>query len=179
MSDQKITIDTRLSIQWRKRDVLQQTEQIDFKNASAIQLLDVLELQQSSTLLNSIENNNNQNKQSDLSRLESKIDLLILLFTRNQYKQYSNIPNYDVRLSADTLTIKTTETLELNQLVEIDIFFNQNCPEPIVLSGKIVAADHPNVLAISLCNLGQTSQTFLEKYIFRLHRKEIARIKQS
>lgn len=180
MSDQKILIDTRLSIQWHILETLQQTEQIDFNNAPVIQLLDVLETQQSSKLLKSISSDSYQGNPSELSRLESKIDLLILLFTRTLHNQQnSNIPNFEVSLSADTIYIKTNETFKLNQLVEVDIYFNQNCPEPMVYSGKVITSDHPDTLAISFLNVGQISQTYLEKYIFRLHRNEIARIKQN
>ncbi|MFV1983949.1 MAG: hypothetical protein ACC657_10460 [Thiohalomonadales bacterium] len=180
MSDQKILIETRLSIQWHILDAFQQTEQIDFNNAPVIQLLDVLETQPSSKLLKSISSDGSQSNPSEISRLESKIDLLILLFTRTLHnKQNNNILNFEVGLSADTLYIKTTETLKLNQFVEVDIYFNQNCPEPMVYSGKVITSDHPDTLAIRFLNVGQLSQTYLEKYIFRLHRNEIARIKQN
>jgi len=109
MSEQKIIIDTRLSLKWHLRDELINDEQMDFNNAPTIQLLDVLEAQQSSKLLKSINNKESQSNQSELSRLESKIDLLIMLFSRNQYnQQYTKIPNYELRLSADSLHIKTS-----------------------------------------------------------------------
>lgn len=177
MSDQKITIDTRLALQWQALTELRQAEQTDFINTSAIQLLDVLETQHYPKLLSS---NMTSDYQSDLSRLESKVDLLLLLYTRNQYnQQFSDIPNFYVSLSADTLTIKTTASLEKNQLIEIDIFFNQNCPEPILFSGKVIATEFSDTLTINFCNMGQKTQTYLEKFIFRFHRNEIARSKKN
>jgi hypothetical protein len=179
MSDQKIKIEVRLAIQWHLKQSLQQAEQLDFNNASAIQLLDVLESHQISHSLKSI-STSSQNNKSDMERLESKIDLLLMLFTRNQYnKSYNNIPNYDVCLNADGCVIKTSESIELNQLIEIDVFFNQDCPEPLIFSGKVIESESSDSLAIEFCNIGTLSQTYLEKYIFRQHRNEIARIKQS
>jgi len=177
MSDQKISINTTLSIQWQCQNVFQEAEQIDLNNASVIQLLDVFETHQHST---PIVNKSGQSKQSDLLRLESKIDLLLLLFTRNQHKQlHRKIPHYDVKLSADTLEITTTERLALNQLIELEIFFEVNCPEPLLFTGKVIATETTDVLAIRFINLEQFTQTYLEKYIFRFHRNEIARIKQN
>ncbi|MFV2059488.1 MAG: PilZ domain-containing protein [Gammaproteobacteria bacterium] len=179
MSDQKIKIDVRLSLQWQVLQSLQQTEQLDFNNTSVIQLLDILDSHQNHKSLKSI-SNDNQSHQSDLSRVESKIDLLLMLFTRHQYnKQYANVPNYDVSLTADGCEIKTSESIDINQLVEIEIFFNQNYPEPLVFSGIVVKAATEGVLAIHFTSVGASSQTYLEKFIFRHHRNEVARIKQS
>lgn len=172
MSDQKIQIDTRLTLQWHLVESTQKAEQIDFINAPAIQLLEVLESHQNTSVLKPIQN--------DLSRLESKVDLLIQLFIRDQYnKQVSNIPNYTVSISADSITIKTQETLKVEQIIELKIFFSQSCPEPLVFIGKVVTSNNPETLVIKFCNIGQLSQDFLEKYIFRLHRNEIALIKQN
>ena len=179
MSDQKISIDTRLAIQWRLCDDVQQAEQFDFNNAPAIQLLEVLETQQSPKLLKSI-SNNLQTKQTDLERLESKVDLLLLLFTRNQYQQQvSHISNYEVKLTADSICINTKNTLAENQLIELKIYFNQSCPEPLMLTGKVALSTNADTLIIDFCNIGNHTQSFLEKYIFRFHRNEIARIKQN
>ncbi len=179
MSDQKIKIGVRLSILWYPIETLQQAEQLDFKNDSVIQLLDVLELHQNSNPLKSV-SNSTQINQSELARLESKVDLLLMLFTRNQFKQQLNdIPNYDVCLTADGCAIKTSESISVSQLVDIEIFFNQNCPEPLVFSGIVVEPESPDSVTISFRNVGVLSQSYLEKYIFRQHRNEIARLRQN
>ena len=179
MSDQKIKINVRLSILWHPVESLQQAEQLDFKNDSIIQLLDVLDSHQNTKPLKSAVDAN-QTNQSDLARLESKMDLLLLLFTRNLYKQQLNdVPNYDVSLTADGCAIKTSESLSIDQLVEIKIYFNQNCPEPLVFSGIVVESESPDILAINFRNTGTLSQSYLEKFIFRHHRNEVARIRQN
>jgi len=187
MSDQKISIDIRLAIQWRFCNDVDYSNKIDFNNAPAIQLLEVLDSQKSPKLLKSISNTLQENSsgQSELARLESKLDLLILLFTRNQYtQQQNNLSNFEVNLTADTIKIKTTKsgiskTFVVNQLLELDIYFNQNCPEPLVFLGKVVALDNDDTVSINFYNVGSITQDFLEKYIFRQHRNEIAQIKHN
>jgi len=176
MSDQKIKVDTRLSIQWHHREQLQQAEQIDFINGPVIQLLEVLETQQSNKHLNNVEP---QSSKSEISRLEAKIDLLILLFTRNQTLLTNNINNYQVILSSDRIVINnSTDTIELDQFLKIEIYFNQNCTESVIFSGQVIASENPDSVTINFKNIGKVTQSYLEKFIFRLHRTEVARLKQ-
>jgi len=181
MSDQKITIETRLAIQWHLQQQLQHAEQTDFINAPAIQLLDVLETQQTTKLQGNV---NSQNHKSDISRVEAKIDLLILLFTRNQVKLNSSINNYQVSLSADQIVINSSDashigdTIKPDQLLEIEIYFNQNCTESVIFSGQVIASENQTSVIINFKNTGKVTQSFLEKFIFRLHRTEVARLKQ-
>ncbi|VAW94094.1 hypothetical protein MNBD_GAMMA22-2142 [hydrothermal vent metagenome] len=175
MTDQKISIVTRLAIQWQNLDELKPKEKSDFSNASAIQLLDILEGQSN---LHSFINSNNQTKQSDIARLESKLDLLLLMFSRSQYNhQYSHIPDFEVCLSAQSIQIKTSNEFKLNQFVEMNIFFNRNCSEPLLLSGTVTNVDSINGVSIKFDNIGELTQSFLEKYIFRLHRIDVARVR--
>ncbi len=176
MSDQKITIDTHLALQWYPIDKIKNAAQLDFDNEATIQLLDVLETQQ--TIKTPVPPTVNQSANSDITRLESKLDLLLMLFSRNLLNQkFKNIPNYDVTLSADMIHIKTTEAVTSNQVVELNIFFNQNCPEPLQLLGKFVESDRADTAMIVFHDIGHKTQTYIEKYIFRIHRNEVARIK--
>jgi hypothetical protein len=171
MSDQKISISTRLFLQWQIREQLQSAEQLDFTNAPVIQLLEVLES-------HAIVKIAGQSNSSDITRLESKVDLLLGLFTRNQFKQqYSDVPNFEVTLSADKLVFNTNNLLKVAQFIEMEVFFNQNSPEPLLLSGEVAAVDDDGGVVINFCELGKLTQGFLEKYIFKLHRSEIAKIR--
>ncbi len=175
MSDQKITIDTRLALQWHTVDKIKSAAQTDFNNEATVQLLEVLETQQISKIASST---TNQSSQTDMARLESKIDLLLMFFSRHLLSQnFKDIPNYDVTLSADMIIINTSELVTLNEMVELNVFFNQNCPEPLLLSGKFVESKLASTLKVDFHELGIKTQTYIEKYIFRLHRNEVARIK--
>ncbi len=175
MNEQKISVVTRLSIQWHVCDVLKQGEQFDFINAPAIQLLEVFDNQPSSY---SLSNNNTQIKQNDINRIESKLDLLLLMFSRSEFnKKYSKIPNFEVNLSSQSIKIKMTETFQINQLIEMEVFFNRYCPEPLLLSGIVSNIDNHNSVTVNFENIGKLSQNYLEKYVFRLHRIDIARAK--
>ncbi len=175
MNQQKISINTRLSIQWRVCNELKQAEQSDFINVPAIQLLEILDNQSN---YHSLFNINSQTKQSDINRLESKLDLLLLMFSQSEFNQkYSHIPNFEVCLSSQSMKIKTAEKFQMNQLIEMDVFFSRHCSESLLLSGIVSNIDSYNTVSVDFENIGNLTQNYLEKYVFRLHRIDIARSK--
>lgn len=175
MSEQKISILRSFTMKISLVDTIVESTILDEKNYQVLQILDMFNNDFTLAEENSVKN-------YELQRIEAKLDGLLLMMAQILSQQInSETLLCKTNLSADYLLIETEHIIDLNSNVLIELYLEQYCPQPLLLSGKVidVAAIRNGLmgLLIQFINIGSATQAYLEKLIFRLHRKQIAKQK--
>ncbi len=117
----------------------------------------------------------------DISRIEHKINLILDLVSQILVHHIDMPAPVPIRMSATGIQWRCEERLELGHDVLMDIYFYHNYPRPITLAGKVQHiekdGDGYNTWVI-FENLSDTVRQWLDKLIFRHHRRGIAYARQ-
>jgi len=113
----------------------------------------------------------------EIARLDLKVNLLLDLVGQLIYKQL-NIPEKSrVTVSGNEIEWQASDTPEPGLTVFVQAYIQHGTPKPLCFYGKVVSSqeDHDSgrarVRYVGLCG---SAQSWLEKLIFRHHRREIA-----
>lgn len=116
----------------------------------------------------------------ELKRQDLKIDLLLNMVGELLASKV-NIPSEKrLAFTASSLTCDKFEEAEhivQGNLVKVSIYISSLTPKPLILFGTIEKAESLGELLVSFSGINQTIQDYLEKFIFRQHRREIAQRK--
>lgn len=116
-----------------------------------------------------------ENRDSDLQRIESKLNVLLDLVARIFSVQVPLPPAIPLRLSATHVVIRGAGSLLPEQLVALEIYLHTKLPRCIHLLGKVAGdPDEDGNYTIALEPLSQALQDLIEKFIFRQHRRLVA-----
>lgn len=113
-----------------------------------------------------------------LDRLEAKIDLTLSLVTQLLRQQTSPPQPCPVVLRADSIEWIDREAPPTGSEVVISVWLSPQLPQPLVLPAAIADAEpHPDGIQIraALTRLSPESRDWLERTIFRYHRRAIQR----
>lgn len=117
---------------------------------------------------------------SDLARLEAKLDAIIQLFATLIKGSEEEAPVRLVTISANYLEWEDRQLdgLALQDRLWILLQIDPRLPQPLKMAGSVVQITYVENSAakirVQLDKLGEFGQQALEKLIFRMHRREIA-----
>lgn len=117
----------------------------------------------------------------DLTRIEYKMNLILDLVSQILVHHVDMPRMIPIRMSGTGILWKCDEPLNPGQYVLLDIYFYQKYPRPIVLPGKVQSAeksgDEYNTW-VSFEYINDSVRRWLDKLIFRQHRRGIAYARQ-
>ncbi len=114
----------------------------------------------------------------DLARIESKLDLLLDMVSHMLAEQLSLPPAVPVRLSA--VGIQWYQAGQLppqGRRVLLDLYLHRKFLKPLVMPGQVVQVqtqDGGGQVTVVFEDMPETVRNWLEKLIFRQHRRSIA-----
>ena len=117
----------------------------------------------------------------ELQRLDFKINIILELIAQLT-AQNSQLPEaVDIKLGSTLLQWSTAHLPPRpDQYVKIEIYPDPRYPFPVILFGKVTSVEpvlNDYQVTLGLCLADKQSQELLDKYIFRCHRRHIAKIK--
>lgn len=112
-----------------------------------------------------------------LVRHEIKLNLIVDILGELISAQFTLPPEQEVQLTTDSLTVLNPDerslALKENDFVRISLFITPELPKPVVLLGCIRSVE-TDKLSIGIEQLNMNARGYLEKIIFRYHRRKIA-----
>lgn len=117
----------------------------------------------------------------DLQRMDFKINI-ILEMVAQLASQNSQIPaSVDIKLSSTLVQWPVpTNPPEQGQVVQAKIYMDARFPFPVVIIGNVISVtpmESGYCVIVEHAQANACSLELLEKYIFRCHRRQIARMK--
>ncbi len=114
---------------------------------------------------------------SDIQRLEHKVDLLLFLLSQFMQQQQKPPAAQTLRLNSDSISWQTSEQFEVGQLVSITLYVHHTIPVPLCCQLEIVEQDTHWVFG-RLHNLAEEDMAAWSRWVFRQHRRTVAMNKQ-
>jgi len=114
---------------------------------------------------------------SDITRIEYKMNLILDLVSQILVHHVDMPAEIPISMSANGIQWKCDEPPNPGQHIFLDIYFYQNYPRPIVLAGKVQSiekAEHGYNVSASFEYMSDAVRRWLDKLIFRHHRRGIA-----
>ncbi len=117
----------------------------------------------------------------DLQRLDFKVNVILELVAQLISQNIELPPSVDLKLGSHALQwISSEMPTQLGQLLEVKLYLDPRFSFPLTLSGQVVdlrKVGNAHQIQLELDPPTLQTQELLEKYIFRCHRRHIARIK--
>ena len=108
----------------------------------------------------------------EVRRLENKVDLVLDLMMDLISKASPMPPSIHVRFNEYGLEWQGISSLAAGSKVLISLYLNPRFPRPLVLTGTLLQRD-PNIVEFD--DIPETIKDYLTRFIFRQHRRQIAR----
>lgn len=118
----------------------------------------------------------------DLARLDFKINLLLDMMGRLLSRHVPMPDPVLLRMSAAGLHWQSKTAPELGGALEVELYLSRRFPSPIVLRGHVDAVtpgEHGYLIDLSYGDISEPVRNWLEKLIFRQHRRQIAHARKS
>ncbi len=172
-----ITYEDRLPVSWEVSPSLpSQSEQyrIDSDNQELLEALLILD-----EPIQNAEDEQEGVGQDHLRQLDVKLNLLMSLVRELLMAAVTLPDERSMQLGVQGLCIYDAENedVQVGHLLKIRLFLDPRFPRPLVLHGH-VSVIHDAAITLTYCPLGVTVQDFLDRYIFRHHRRAIAMTRQ-
>jgi len=115
----------------------------------------------------------------ELQRLDSKLNLLLELVSSLIYREADIAAPRMAEVAADAVTwVAGDERLpEPGRTVFLELYIQRGLPKPLCCYGEVLPATDLKgqvAIAVRYLNLGGSAKAWLEKWIFRQHRREVA-----
>ena len=113
----------------------------------------------------------------EIARLDSKLNLLLDLVSRLIYAQLEIPEITEVTISSDTIAWSGGNLPPPGQTVFLEVYIQRGTPKPLCFYGVVTSSDKEYAAGratVSYLGLGGTAQAWLDKLIFRHHRRTIA-----
>lgn len=113
----------------------------------------------------------------ELARMDFKLNLLLDLVSEVLAYYHDTPQRTPVKLSVDGIEWQSSQPPELHKLVLMEIYLNNKYPHPIFLPGRVEyvqALVTGSNIRVVFDSLDEIIQAWLEKIIFRHHRRQIA-----
>ncbi len=118
----------------------------------------------------------------DLARLDFKVNLLLDMMGRLLSRHVPMPDPVLVRMSAAGLQWQAKTPPEVGSVLEVELYLSRRFPSPIVLRGQVDSvrqAEHGRLIELSYGDISEPVRNWLEKLIFRQHRRQIAHARKS
>lgn len=111
----------------------------------------------------------------ELRRQDLKINLLLDLVAELLVQQKQLPPAAMLKFTATNLEYKNdTDTYQAGEKLEIALYIAPSLPRALLLYGEVLTADNDGSTSIGFVGVSQVVQDWLEKFIFRHHRRIVA-----
>jgi hypothetical protein len=114
---------------------------------------------------------------SEIARLDLKVNMLLDLVSQLIYAQLDIPERTQVTVGAQSLSWRGSTLPDPGAIVFMQVYIEHGTPKPLCFYGEVIstAADHAAGQAtVNYQGLSQAARGWLEKLIFRHHRREIA-----
>ncbi len=113
----------------------------------------------------------------EIRRLESKIDLLLSMVSRLLARERPLPEPVALRLSATGVEWLSSRAPATGEYVLLDLYLSRDFPLPLLLTGKVARVTEEGVskrVTVIFEGLGGTVRDWLDKVVFRQHRRRVA-----
>ncbi len=113
----------------------------------------------------------------EMRRLESKVDLLLSMVSRLLARQRPLPDAVPLRLSATGIEWLSSPAPAKGKYVLLDLYLSRDFPLPLLLTGRVAQVTEEGVskrVTVIFEGLGGTVRDWLDKIVFRQHRRRIA-----
>lgn len=113
----------------------------------------------------------------EIARLDLKVNILLDLVSQLIYAQLDIPSRTQVTISSDQLEWCTSEPPQTGDYVFMEVYVQHGTPKPLCFYGEIISSpqEHANGSArVNYFGLSSAAKGWLEKLIFRHHRREVA-----
>ena len=147
---------------------------LDAQNEKILQMLATLD-----RILTDVPDEEAERNSSDLSRIESKLNLvieLVLELIEQNQKYPLSVP---IQMTTQSLSWQDTDPVPgQGDHLLVELFLNQHCPKPVRFLGVVDSVndgqDSISVVTFRIQHLGAGVLGLLERLIFRQHRRRVA-----
>ncbi len=118
----------------------------------------------------------------ELQKIDFKLNLILEMLGPLVAAGSDSPVTLPVLLTPHRLTLTCPDTVAVNSWLEIELFLHARYPFPVVLVGqldRVVSVAGETSMEVALLLLSEPAQEQYEKYLFRCHRRQIARAKKS
>lgn len=113
----------------------------------------------------------------ELSRLDFKVNLLLDVVGQILLTHLELPPPAPVRVSSEEIAWRSARPPVAGEAVEVEVYLDLRYPRAVFLPGRVTAVVKDRV-TVRYEELGDGARDWLEKFIFRSHRREVARIRR-
>ncbi|MCR9104332.1 MAG: PilZ domain-containing protein [Gammaproteobacteria bacterium] len=113
----------------------------------------------------------------EIARLDLKINLLLDLVSELLYQQSSVPARRTVTVSTNEIAWRDEHPPALGDIVFLQVYIQHGTPKPLSLYGSVVAVQDDTPQSrnrVRYLGLSPSAQSWLDKLIFRHHRREVA-----
>lgn len=113
----------------------------------------------------------------EIARLDLKVNMLLDLVSQLIYAQLDIPPRTQVTISSDALQWCTSEPPATGACVFMEVYIQHGTPKPLCFYGEIISSAEEHASGIARTNyfgLSSAAKGWLDKLIFRHHRREVA-----
>tara|TARA_R110002110_G_scaffold405241_1_gene624200 strand:+ start:32693 stop:33262 length:570 start_codon:yes stop_codon:yes gene_type:complete len=113
----------------------------------------------------------------EMARLDIKLNLLLDLVSKLIYAQLAIPETSPATVSSTAISWTTNDAPPVGQLVFLEVYIQRGTPKPLCFYGKVTSSSEDQAAGrcrAEYVGLGGSAQAWLEKLIFRHHRREIA-----
>ncbi len=118
---------------------------------------------------------------SEIQRIDFKMNVLLELVGVIATKELMIPPSVSILLSSSAVQWQTPQSLKEGVRLQLELFLEMRFPFSLVFSGRVetvTQAEGENSVVVNLDPQSERVQELLDKYIFRCHRRHIARMKR-
>jgi len=118
----------------------------------------------------------------EMARLDLKLNLLLNLVSQLVYSQLDVPEVTEVTVSGQGISWADQAAPAAGSIVFLELYIQRGTPKPLCFYGKVVSDDNDTAKGLARVNylgLSDATQGWLEKLIFRHHRRQVAFEKSS
>lgn len=113
----------------------------------------------------------------ELAKLDLKVNLLLDLVGQLLYQQLDIPERNEVWISSTQMQWRAEQLPRFGQLVFMQVYIQHGTPKPLCFFAEVVTSERERnngIARVEYLGLGGSAQAWLDKFIFRHHRREVA-----
>lgn len=161
-------VELEIPFVWQRSDPTACAE-AQFANSSLLAILDKHE---------DHPGHDNTGSDTHLQRIEAKLDLILQLLARpGSVKPLSQ--RQLLRLAPQRISWRSSESIPVGTVLQLQLELDSRFPQPLVFCAKVVGREAEGWLSAELNLVDAVVAEAWEHWLFRLHRRHIAKVRQT
>lgn len=111
-----------------------------------------------------------------LARLETRLNLLLVLVTRLLQAQSALPPVATLNISPERICWQCETPVPVGETLRMQLYPDPALPQPLELCGQVVAGE-PGVTTLVIQHPDEAEAMAWQRWLFRLHRRQVAKIR--